>query len=272
MRPAILKRFAVAAIAPAFVLALSSPAAAAGDPPAGYEAYETPQDLPAITFENRAGETLGLDAFHGEIVVLNFWAAWCAPCVREMGSLDLLHRALDEEGVEVVAVSIDDEGIEAVQGFYNKNGILGLDIYTDPSWDSFRALAGDNTALPFTLIVDKQGKALGVLKGPASWHAGSVKEYLRDLARETEARVAPQVAPTFAPQVAPAVLFADAGDGLENPESELGDGGSSDPGGHICPRRQGGFPIWGAWIRVPNERRPLSGRFLCGVWGGALTR
>lgn len=73
--------------------------------------------FPAITFETADGRTLSLADFHGRFVLLNVWATWCPPCVKEMPSLDRLQK-MKSGRLEVVALSIDRRGLEVVEPFF----------------------------------------------------------------------------------------------------------------------------------------------------------
>ena len=82
-------------------LIISSPAAAFNFAPTG------PKPVPELTFFDAWGNEVTLADFRGEVVVLNLWATWCAPCRREMPSLDRLQARYEGDGLEVVALSLD---------------------------------------------------------------------------------------------------------------------------------------------------------------------
>ncbi len=69
-------------------------------------------------FQTGGGKEVSLEAFRGRVVLLNFWATWCAPCIREMPSLDRLQAKLRDEGLDVVAVSQDIAGLQVVEPFF----------------------------------------------------------------------------------------------------------------------------------------------------------
>ena len=75
------------------------------------------------------GETIDLSHFRGKVVLLNFWATWCAPCVREMPSLNRLAAEMESDGLAVVPVAIDRAGLSSVTPFYRDHGLDHLAIY-----------------------------------------------------------------------------------------------------------------------------------------------
>ena len=152
--------------------ALQSSAAASGPPPfAGlmgdFVAFDPPREMPPIGFVDGDEKPVGVADFAGKIVVLNLWATWCAPCVREMPALDRLQAARGGDGFAVVAVSFDRKGVPVVEQFFKRRKIGHLAIYVDNFVKTYRALK--LKALPTTYILGRDGRALGVLAGPAEW-------------------------------------------------------------------------------------------------------
>lgn len=122
---------------------------------------------PDVQFLDAAHNKLNLEAFSGKVVVLNLWATWCTPCIKEMPMLDRLQQQLESVGVVVVALSLDSGGPEVVKAFYEEHGIEHLKIYVDPT---SRALGGFNViGLPTTILIDRDGNDRGRVVGPAEW-------------------------------------------------------------------------------------------------------
>lgn len=128
---------------------------------------EEPVPAPQAPLATGSGETVTLSAFDGQVVLLNFWATWCAPCVREMPSLDRLQAALGPEGLAVVAVSEDRAGLKAVEPFFMETGLEHLEIYLDPKGKFWREFGV--RGLPTTYLIDRQGRLIGAMEGPAEW-------------------------------------------------------------------------------------------------------
>ena len=82
-------------------------------------------------FQTGSGKEVSLEVFRGRVVLLNFWATWCAPCIREMPSLDRLQAKLRDEGLDVVAVSQDFAGLQVVEPFFERLALANLELYLD---------------------------------------------------------------------------------------------------------------------------------------------
>lgn len=130
-------------------------------------AKEEPQTLPEVTFRDASGAERSLEDWRGKVVLLNLWATWCAPCREEMPALDRLQARLGGEEFEVVAASIDKGDADKPRGFLEDHGIENLALYHDPS-----GRLGTNLnayGMPTTLLIDRQGREIGRLVGPAEW-------------------------------------------------------------------------------------------------------
>ena len=143
-----------------------------------YRKTNPPAPAPDAAFTGHDGGEITLARFGGKLVVLNFWATWCAPCRREMPSLDRLQAELGGEKLEVVALSIDRGGAERVDPFFEQHGIARLKRYLDP--DNTIGSAMNIRILPTTVLIDAQTREIGRLEGPAEWDAPEILALLRD--------------------------------------------------------------------------------------------
>ncbi len=143
---------------------------------------EPPQPLPELVMEDRDGTRLGLDDFAGEIVVLNLWATWCAPCKVEMPTLAALQEATADRDVRVVALAIDRAGFEALDAFMAEADASGLLVLRDESAAAARALGAGG--LPVTLVIDREGRERFRHAGYADWGTPDVVEAIEALALE----------------------------------------------------------------------------------------
>ena len=133
---------------------------------------------PPFRLVSLAGGEGELAALRGKVVVLNFWATWCPPCVAEMPSLERLHRTLGPEGLAVVAVSTDED--EAELRRFVAERALTLPVLRDPGGrvasDGYRT-----TGYPETFVLDRSGVLLEHLVGPAEWDTPQSLAHFRTL-------------------------------------------------------------------------------------------
>lgn len=138
--------------------------------------FDKPRPVPQIAFTDGDGADRSLGDFHGRVVLLNLWATWCAPCRREMPALDRVQARLGSRGFEVVALAVDRGGREKVREFLTEVGASHLKLYLDRTTRSMRTLG--IIGLPTTLLIDRQGREVGRLIGPAEWDSAEAIELL----------------------------------------------------------------------------------------------
>jgi peroxiredoxin len=151
---------------------------------------ETGKPVPDFTLPALAGGTSGLASLRGHVVLLNFWATWCPPCVGEMPSLDRLGRALGAEGLVVVGISVDAD--EAALKEFVARHALGFRILRDTG--AHTAAAYRVTGYPQTFVIARDGTLLKTFLGPAEWDTPEATAYFRGLLardRATDASTSP---------------------------------------------------------------------------------
>jgi thiol-disulfide isomerase/thioredoxin len=127
-----------------------------GDRNAPYERAVEGDRAPTFTGVTLAGDTLSLESFRPEPVLLNIWATWCLPCVREMPGLDSLHAEYGPHGLHVIGVSVDDPGSEEeVAEFLRVRGI-GYPSIFDPSQVVNELFF--TFGVPETFLIDGKGR------------------------------------------------------------------------------------------------------------------
>lgn len=124
---------------------------------------ETPAPVPFLDADGRA---LTLSDFKGRIAIVNLWATWCAPCVKELPSLDRL-AAREGDRLHVLAISFDREGTPVVERFFAVNGIKTLKPYADATMKAM--FAWDAKGLPTTLVLDADGHEAARVIGELDW-------------------------------------------------------------------------------------------------------
>ena len=128
---------------------------------------EEPGPAPDVKFTNGAGEKITLAGFKGRVVLVNFWATWCAPCVKEMPSLDKLQAKLGGDDFQVVAVNEDRGGAKIAGPFLKKLGTPNLAIFVDDKMQLMRALKV--RGMPTSFLLNREGGVVGKLAGIAEW-------------------------------------------------------------------------------------------------------
>jgi thiol-disulfide isomerase/thioredoxin len=132
------------------------------------------RQAPAITLED-AGHAVSLDQFRGKVVVLNFWASWCPPCLEEFPSLAQLQQQMP--GIVVLAISFDQD--PAAYRQYVLDNHLGVRTLLDTSQRS--NLAFGTTRPPETFILDRSGVVRRKFIGAQDWVSPEITGYLQHL-------------------------------------------------------------------------------------------
>lgn len=161
-------------------VAAAAPAAAPEPKGADFVWYDAPRDAPATVFKDAADADKTLADFKGKALVVNFWATWCAPCVKEMPTLDALQAQMGGDSFQVLTISQDREGAKVAQPFVEKNGWKNLALYVEPQ-GRFQRDASIR-GLPTTIIIDKAGKEVGRVEGEVHWTSAEVVDKLKSLA------------------------------------------------------------------------------------------
>jgi cytochrome c biogenesis protein CcmG, thiol:disulfide interchange protein DsbE len=130
---------------------------------------------PGFTIKADNGRTVSLPNFGGKILVLNFWATWCPPCVQETPSLSRFAAEYANKGVVVLGVSVDKD-LKAYDGFlqrFKPAFLTARDSQLHADYGTFM--------YPETYIIDAQGKVLKKIAEPADWMAPDVTQYINSL-------------------------------------------------------------------------------------------
>ncbi len=126
------------------------------------------------------GKPVQLSDYRGKVVVLNFWATWCPPCVDETPSLVTLQHYLGPKGGTIIGVSLDDDE-QAYTRFLAQNGI-DFPTYRDPSKKIPEEYG--TYMYPETYIIDRQGRIARKIVGAQDWMSPSMTRYLDSVLAE----------------------------------------------------------------------------------------
>jgi thiol-disulfide isomerase/thioredoxin len=182
-RPLALAALAVVVIAVAAVLYVNRGGVNADHPPSVLSALvpaAKAETVPAVAFTDAAGKPHMLSEFRGKYVLLNMWATWCGPCVKELPALAKLKGEVPD-GFTVVAVNVGRSTEAETKGFLAAHSASALDAYTDRNLAMMRAL--HVYGLPVSLLIDPKGDVVARADGPAPWDAPAAVAYFKALSR-----------------------------------------------------------------------------------------
>ena len=144
----------------------------------GYKIYKQGKSLTGVQILGPDGNLFDLGNV-GEHMILNVWATWCTPCVKELPALATLNKALSEQaGWRVIAVSIDSkQNLNKVSSFVTKFNVEGIANYHDFNAELQKTL--NVGVLPTTYIVNRSGVILYEIKGYSTWNTPELFEFLK---------------------------------------------------------------------------------------------
>ena len=140
---------------------------------------EEPAPVSDVAFTDPDGGTHTLVDYKGQVVLLNFWATWCAPCREEMPSLDALQAEMGGEDFVVVPIATGRNAPEKINKFYAETGLKNLPVLLDPRQQLARAMGV--VGLPVTVLIDRDGNEVARLLGEADWTSEPAKAIIRQL-------------------------------------------------------------------------------------------
>ena len=131
-----------------------------------------------ITFLDDKNNQLNLDSFRGKLVLINFWATWCAPCKKEMPSLDLLQVNKKLDNIEIFPINIGQDNLDKSLLFFNNLEIKNLEIY----FDSPTTLAKKFglRGIPTSILFNKNGYEFARIIGSIDFEDEKFIDWLSD--------------------------------------------------------------------------------------------
>ena len=124
---------------------------------------ENPKIYEDIIFKDARQNDVNLEHFKGKLLILNFWATWCAPCREEMPSLDSLQSNSNLDNLKIFPINIGQEDILKSESFFNELNIKNLDIYFDPPITLAKKFS--LRGVPTTIFFNKEGKEFARIIG-----------------------------------------------------------------------------------------------------------
>lgn len=140
---------------------------------------ETPHAVPDVAFSDAAGARHTLSAYKGRYVLLNLWATWCAPCVKELPALAKLQGAVLPATLTVLTVNVGHSSVGDTAKFLKDHGASALPVDLDSDTAFIRAFGA--FGLPLSILIDPQGREVARAVGPADWDAPDSIAYFKTL-------------------------------------------------------------------------------------------
>ena len=146
------------------------------------EAYPDVGPTAELALKDLGGNTHTLDAYHGQVVLLNFWATWCPPCLIEMPAMQRLQTAFAETGFTILAVNVKESREKAwrFQKLLNVNFTVLLDKAGQAAED------WDVAVYPTSYLIDKTGQIRYVAYGSLDWDSPAIKQVIETLQQNNQ--------------------------------------------------------------------------------------
>tara|TARA_B100000686_G_scaffold133474_1_gene140447 strand:- start:20284 stop:20904 length:621 start_codon:yes stop_codon:yes gene_type:complete len=138
---------------------------------------------PDLTLSSLNGDLYGFDRFLGKVVLVNFWAIWCPPCVKEMPSMEKAYVKFKDKGLEVLAISLDSGDFIKIKKFV-KDLKLTFPIAYDPK--DFAKYRYGVKSIPTTYLIDRKGYIVAYSYGPREWDSNDASELIKYMLTKSE--------------------------------------------------------------------------------------
>ena len=125
--------------------------------------YESPRPISSLIFEDFLGNEVNLNNYHGKLIIINFWATWCAPCKEEMPSLDKLYQNNNFKNLVAFAVNMEQPNTRKAKKFFTDLNIQKLEIFFDSNLNFVKEFK--LRGVPTTILINKKGEEFARIVG-----------------------------------------------------------------------------------------------------------
>lgn len=143
---------------------------------------KAPGLAPNVSFTDIGGRSYALSKYRGRYVLLNLWASWCGPCVKELPALANLQRTIPSSRLAVVTVDVERNADHVAGQFLIAHQASELPAFADPGMKLMNATK--TFGLPTTLLIDPQGREIARATGPAEWDAPDAIAWFEELTKK----------------------------------------------------------------------------------------
>ncbi len=139
---------------------------------------EDPKPISSLLFEDFSGNEINLKDYHGKLVIINFWATWCAPCKKEMPSLDNLNGDSNFKNLVVLPINVDKGKKLKAKNFFKNLDIKNLEVFFDPNLNLINKFK--LRGVPTTILINKNNEVFARIIGEANFQE---KKFLKWLSK-----------------------------------------------------------------------------------------
>ena len=139
--------------------------------------YEEPKKYDNLSFLDDKNNVLKLNSFKGNIILLNFWATWCAPCKEEMPSLDLLQENKELNNLKIFPINVGKDNLNKASSFFNNLKIRNLNLYFDNPQTLAKKLS--LRGIPTTILFNKKGDEFARIVGSIDFSDQKFLDWLK---------------------------------------------------------------------------------------------
>ncbi len=136
-----------------------------------------PKTYEEVVFKDKNQKDVDLDHYRGKLILINFWATWCAPCKEEMPSLDILQSDIKLNNLKVFPINIGQEDLRNSEIFFKELNIKNLDIYFDPSIKLTKKFS--LRGIPTTILINKEGNEFARIIGSIDFNSEEFINWLK---------------------------------------------------------------------------------------------
>ena len=137
---------------------------------------EVPKPISSLIFEDFSGAKIDLEDYHGKLLILNFWATWCAPCKKEMPSLDALSQNDNFKNLQVFAINMEQPNKIKTKKFFNDLNIKKLSIFFDKNLNFVKEFK--LRGVPTTILINKKGEEIARIIGEVNFQEKKFLKWL----------------------------------------------------------------------------------------------
>ena len=139
--------------------------------------HKEPKKLEKINFVNINNETINLNRFENSLIIINFWATWCAPCIEEMPSLNSLQVNTTFNNLQIIPINVGRDNVEKSKSFYKKLKLDNLEIYFDKDIEMAKKFL--LRGLPTTVFINKKGEEFARIIGFVNFDDEKIIKWLQ---------------------------------------------------------------------------------------------